>query len=287
MEKFEKGKWYKNNKGYFGKYLNSERCEFRASERKLTSYKNKGTYAFNSGYTWKEASVEELNKFLPDGHPDKISESWCVKVTKENMEVVKGWMKNADNWIFDTQCYYGIKKGSFTQYGHGTSDYFDKVISTEEFYKKIGYTENNPKSIKEARYIVMNNKSMSDEQFTFNYIFKVNNENDNRFSCEYDCRGNTKNGWVYKWFRTATPDEIKMYEDAGVPVDVTKYKCNNKSSINKSKTIKNEGQSIKIKRIVSNVSRGDRPRGTGFFNRRSVTASRCGHNSYEKRAVEC
>jgi len=67
--------------------------------------------------------------------------------------------------------------------------------------------------------------------FSKNYIFKLRESTDNRSYNNYaairpelDCKGSVTNGYSAKNFRLATPEEIKLYEHAGKPVDVTTYK---------------------------------------------------------------
>lgn len=83
-----------------------------------------------------------------------VVDSWCVQVTKENREVLSHYFKssclyNSDNqWSFHVNKYYGVDKdGEFhwCDYTHPTLGIYEKVLTTEEFYNKIGYikpTEN-------------------------------------------------------------------------------------------------------------------------------------------------
>ena len=45
-------------------------------------------------YTPIELSIEEVQQYLPDGHPDKtfvLPEKWCIKVTHENKDILSKW----------------------------------------------------------------------------------------------------------------------------------------------------------------------------------------------------
>jgi len=81
----------------------------------------------------RKATPEEIRK--AKGEPD----DWCVKVTKDNREVVRKWM-NDDRYAYTTEGFYGLKEGK--KYGYGSL--WALVISTEEFYKKIGHVEKTP-----------------------------------------------------------------------------------------------------------------------------------------------
>lgn len=73
---FQRGKWYKSQGiNNFAKCLRYEDDIMYASERKITDYQNLGEYPFCDGYTWIEATQEELKEFLPEGHPDLIQNS--------------------------------------------------------------------------------------------------------------------------------------------------------------------------------------------------------------------
>ncbi len=77
---FQQGKWYKaKGIGHFAKCLRYENDVMYASELKITDYQNLGEYPFCEGYTWVEATQEELKEFLPEGHPDLIQNSSTMK----------------------------------------------------------------------------------------------------------------------------------------------------------------------------------------------------------------
>lgn len=70
----------------------------------------------------------------------KNIDSWCVEVTRENIESVKKWGgKDLASFFFTIGSFYGItkdgRKNGFS--GVYKNKYFSKVISTEEFLQKI------------------------------------------------------------------------------------------------------------------------------------------------------
>ena len=77
----------------------------------------------------------------------ETNESWCVKVTKENRSVVKNWLKtqtpnysgnslNVDSQygIHNNNCAYNTCSGL-----NSNSTPFNEILTTEEFYRKIGH----------------------------------------------------------------------------------------------------------------------------------------------------
>lgn len=74
--KFKVGTWYKTFAGSLIKYKNSNNGVFNASEHFMydTLNKLKSTGVFGSiNNEFKEVSLDEMQQYLPDGHPDKIS----------------------------------------------------------------------------------------------------------------------------------------------------------------------------------------------------------------------
>jgi len=74
--KFKVGQWYKVlPQGFFGKFLGTDDYyEFMASELYVAGYsrsKDSKGYGFCNGYNWIEATNEEIQFFLPDGHSEK------------------------------------------------------------------------------------------------------------------------------------------------------------------------------------------------------------------------
>ena len=109
--KFEKDKWYKSNVGskgwYYIKVKTYSEYEVRGEcirPVKSNPYHEKDYW--NSESSREQAleigpltDLSEIQKYLPDGHPDKIKEfvlpeKWCVKVTKENQETLDNWKQS-------------------------------------------------------------------------------------------------------------------------------------------------------------------------------------------------
>lgn len=73
--KFEIGKWYKTKAGSFVKYKNSDRGVFNASEYFIYDHLKKLCKNANFGSInnkFEEVSLDEMQKYLPESHPDKI-----------------------------------------------------------------------------------------------------------------------------------------------------------------------------------------------------------------------
>jgi len=120
--KFVVGKWYKTSvfKGkplakdvFFGKYLNSDRGEFVANEMKISGYtSSSGGYRFENGYDWEEATNEEIQAFLPDGHPEKIS---ILSIFKPGDWIYFTWKTTGDVDIFQIK---SVSSSGFTSLVH-------------------------------------------------------------------------------------------------------------------------------------------------------------------------
>jgi hypothetical protein len=83
-----------------------------------------------------KSEVENIVNDIID--KDNPIDSWCVKVTEDNRDVVKKWMDDDIAFAYGTDSYYGITvKGE--KWGVNSSEPFDKVLSTDDFYAKIGH----------------------------------------------------------------------------------------------------------------------------------------------------
>ena len=70
------------------------------------------------------------------------NESWCVKVTEDNIDVVKKFMGIARTYTFTIGAYYGIKKDDSRDALSKTCDYkqkFNNLLTTAEFYAEINH----------------------------------------------------------------------------------------------------------------------------------------------------
>jgi hypothetical protein len=71
-------------------------------------------------------------------------DSWCVKVNDDNVKIVKEYFTNYPNNAFQNGSVYGIDKTKIQNYLQKSESgnyisLFDRLITTEEFYEKIGY----------------------------------------------------------------------------------------------------------------------------------------------------
>jgi len=93
----------------------------------------------------RKATLSEiaLEAYIKPPVPTKPEDnSWCVKVTEDNIDVVKKFMGIARTYTFTIGAYYGIKKdGSFDALSK-TCDYkqkFNNLLTTAEFYAEINH----------------------------------------------------------------------------------------------------------------------------------------------------
>jgi len=134
--KFEVGRWYKigNPKNEFINIVKIKKIFSNIKIEAERGYFNiKGSNPTRKGWcnsesTWsdidyiKELSLEEIQQYLPEGHPDKIKkefilpEKWCIRITKENLKVVGSY--------FDKQC------------GYDYNTYVDKFWIDRYFHSK-------------------------------------------------------------------------------------------------------------------------------------------------------
>lgn len=73
---------------------------------------------------------------------NKDIDSWCVKVDDYNIQAIQNWLKeNNIDWydiIYNDEVIGITKTGEIDGINYKySSDYFSKVISTEEFLQKI------------------------------------------------------------------------------------------------------------------------------------------------------
>jgi hypothetical protein len=106
---FEKGKWYRTLLGSYVKYFDTtSEGIFRSSEdimydsrKHCISYSHWGYYKAKGNFI--EIDVSEIQQYLPDNHPDKLSnkifilpKNWYVIVTKENQDTIVKWADKDD-----------------------------------------------------------------------------------------------------------------------------------------------------------------------------------------------
>lgn len=147
MKKFEVGKWYKHfsfedTMAKFLKIENGKNDKYVGTEW----IDNYGKYCKKrfSSVTYENAHeipLSEIQQYLPEGHVDKIKESWCVIVTEENVDIINDWKKFESPTKVDVGEVIGMRGNKNSYSSQGETHYWDKTLSTEEFYKKIGYKE--------------------------------------------------------------------------------------------------------------------------------------------------
>ena len=261
MEKeveFEVGKWYsfnwdwhsKTNATVIAKIKSIGNTEINISWRSYLW--NKNDYNYHDSYTFvdisdiKELSIEEIQQFLPEGHPDKISgtdvtdiesktpnllktfqlpHEWCIKTTAENQKEIADWR---------TSGYCGIGMYCLNQW-HVKSPYRTVVgyavanipegtieISTEEFRKYVLNKKENPK-LNIGDWVYCTHSSGEDlgyetngnnRDITKGYVGKITGFFDEVWTEDSVSRwvqldGNNQDGVVECLLRLATPEEIK------------------------------------------------------------------------------
>ena len=111
--KFEVGKWYKTSAGSLVKYKNSNNNIFNASEHFMYDHLSKlqtdGRFG-SINNKFEEVSIEEMQRYLPDGHPDKITNN-TYKVGDE--VIATG---NVDGYENQKGTIVEINSGGFWQY---------------------------------------------------------------------------------------------------------------------------------------------------------------------------
>lgn len=157
LNKHIKDKWYKLNNNWYAKYCNNiirgeiiPKNHFRYTES-ITMSKIYGKHSnvsinYEDLRTIELADMDEVSKYLPEGHPDKIqqkvdssNDSWCVDIREIDEEGRKAFNNFKINGLISffsfTDIYYGISGIN----KNSSKSPFGKQLSKEEFYKKIGY----------------------------------------------------------------------------------------------------------------------------------------------------
>jgi len=92
------------------------------------------------GYT--EITFEQFKKWVLK-EPEPV-DSWCVQVNDSNRKIVKEYFTDWKGNSFCNGAIYGINKSNKQNYLQKSQSkhynkYFDKLLTTEEFYEKIGH----------------------------------------------------------------------------------------------------------------------------------------------------
>ena len=244
------GKWYSFNWDWSGKerivvakIKEVTEKDFIISWRSYlwndNDYNDSDGYFFKDISNIKELSIEEVQPYLPNGHPDKI-----INQKFEIGKWYKWYQKNHGKYHFgkverintetDTVVMLPWIIGC-TDYNY--SGYFDlskaeqiqeiSVEEVQEFLPKKHSDKISSDEFKKGEYIVITDKFDSwVKDFISNYIYKQRKDS-TYLQPEYDSSNSRSNGWIkytrnnsHNW-RYATQEEIDEYERRGKPYDVT------------------------------------------------------------------
>ena len=258
-EEFIVGKWYKVPSIYDNFYI-----KYKETKETIGNTNRKGKYytevidkgEYTKKYDWicnghkiePLKNLSEIQQYLPKDHPDKtpVIDSWCIQVTNVNREIVKKWY-DFENKSYSIGAHYGINKKGKKDCESPNISYkntFDKLLTTEEFYNKIGHLPIKTETImfKKDDYIVLlkggTNLNLDKYGYKSNVCYKLKQ---NYFVTYEDSKGNKYNGWDncvkpddplgqnknvdglgtgVAW-RYATKEEIAEYNRINKPFDVT------------------------------------------------------------------
>lgn len=144
---FEIGRWYKNSawkEHKYVKYLNHNNISVFYSEK--ITIDNEHEYFSKSCdiriATFEEATLKEIQPYLPEGHPDKkfvLPKCWYIQLTEENREDVIKWHKTKDEWsrAYTLESYYGLKNGIRDAWQVGHLPENSNVITYNQFKKYV------------------------------------------------------------------------------------------------------------------------------------------------------
>jgi hypothetical protein len=223
--------WDENKTGYLNRY-NGRKEDIHNSGDLYASFHSSD---IKSGYT--EITLEQFKKYVMKENNNFKHGELLYGLIEDN-----GWL-----WIHDSD---GSEKNSCLSCVNLNTDYIDN------FEGYIGYTESVRKATKEdiqrltnLGYEVKDNKFVRIEDKWWEDL----KEGDYVVSLTNTVINNRRKNYIYKWrnpspfkigywgndqgdeectssavheFKKATPEEIKLYEHAGKPVDITTYKIN-------------------------------------------------------------
>lgn len=217
----------------------------------------------------KEITTEEFYQkigVLAPKSPE--SDDWCVKCTKENSEILKAWTveKGTPGMSMNDGAYYGWEKGDVA---YGSWDRrWGKVLSTEEFYQKIGKSapinENSDEALLEeakrrypkgTMYQPLNSDGTSYEETKEAYRTAsfIKDSSDKKMGIDVGY------GYVYifennKWAEiVSTPSGNFDYEEvrpAKIDIEFYKPKQNTQINENVTKITSISSQLVKPKKVV-------------------------------------
>lgn len=195
-DEFVVGKWYritkKENRIKYIKYLKTEFTGyFWCSEHISNMYGNYGgTFGINDAKDLAEASLEEIQQYLPEGHVNLIKkdtfvlpEYWYVVVTEENKEVLSRWRFD-DQPSLNLDKYIGGIVGLLPKYpnskNHNTSKDKDWNRSIEITFEQF------------QQYVLKTTKTMEKEIIEYRVIERYHNLAKSLFT---ECRPDNKGGY--------------------------------------------------------------------------------------------
>lgn len=239
---FEVGKWYKSNIGsmngkffYYLKVINIiSNCHLEGERIKSSGDYEKDSY-WDHKHTLKQAlelgpltDLSEIQQYLPDGHPDKISTiPKYVELLNTGCAIDDNIYKgNIYKLTKDSRGHYPLEYLLDDKYKIGMyEDQYSKYLklSTKEAYDN----QNNKNMFKKDDYIVvLRDQSKDSSYIKFNYCFKQGKDSKGFFvekdleggitNCGLNITFNKKDTWRY-----ATKEEIAEYDRLGKPFDVT------------------------------------------------------------------
>lgn len=163
---------------------------------------------------------------LPAQESLKVEDSsWCVQVTKENREVIKEYIDD-NSYRYSIDAYYGISQDG-KKFGNRLPYKFDEIISTEEFYKKIGHVDKiKSNDVKEEEYkvgdwvVITNTGFQISSGLCKGDVVKIASFNEQSgYSWSVQFTNGAKGGYnehnpMTNYFRKATPEEIAKATDS-------------------------------------------------------------------------
>lgn len=222
-----KGRWYKLNNIWWGKADRFENGNFHMSE----SIDSKGKYYSshgNAGVAFHHNSIvlmenlDEIQKYLPEGHVDKkveyIKGVWYKGLSSHGKDKAKcDYVEGNKMWLTE---WIDRNNNHHTNTGYlGISEH-TKICPMEEVIPHLP----TPKlEFKKGEYIV---SLYNHNQFKRNYCFKQR-ENAKYLRPELDSVGSNNNGLASisinnpQTWRYATKEEQERYDDLGKPYDTT------------------------------------------------------------------
>lgn len=214
------GKWYKNSKNWsyhlYVKLNNYDGTYMHYTEKVIPPgiYKIEEFCCAPNISTLEEATLEEIQQYLPDNHPDKIKpmktlpEKWYMKVIVEKLPIINKWIGENTFNFSSRSCIYYNKNASDTinvpkDYKEITFEQFKKYVLKQETMKAelfsitgspallkamweelmaLGYYQNDRKYTPERKEIesITNNNAVVLSKQAFKEIVCINWTNANK-----------------------------------------------------------------------------------------------------------